>query len=95
MSLRVINAMICLDCDAIFNGDACPDCTGRSAAPLKNWISPLKTKADYMANGKGDKKVVRRKAVKKVLPEETKPSLFVVFVNSTKQLLDKWKKVKE
>lgn len=81
MSLRVMNAMICLDCDAIFNGDACPDCTGRSAAPLKNWISPLKTKADYLANGKGDKKVVRRKAVKKVLPEKKPQSRFASFVS--------------
>ena len=31
-------AMICIECDIIFEGQVCPLCTSRNGYPLSKWI---------------------------------------------------------
>lgn len=39
MNLRT--AMLCLDDDEIFEGDACPRCLNRISIPVRKWLVPV------------------------------------------------------
>lgn len=39
--MKVANAVICLDCDTIFELDHCPKCLSKSFHPLRKWLTPL------------------------------------------------------
>lgn len=39
--MKVATAMICLDCDCVFEGEVCPDCAGRKAIPLARYFQPI------------------------------------------------------
>ena len=41
--MKLEYAMICIDCDEVFDGmafrGACPSCTSRQIAPINKWVS--------------------------------------------------------
>lgn len=44
--MKVCSAVICLDCDTLFESDYCPKCLSKSFQPLRKWLSPLHSFGD-------------------------------------------------
>ena len=40
MSIPLLNARLCLDCDTIFDEPRCPSCDSESYLPVSRWVSP-------------------------------------------------------
>lgn len=38
--MKVSTAKICLNCDAVYEGDLCPDCAGRGFICLSRYFKP-------------------------------------------------------
>jgi hypothetical protein len=55
MSIPLINARLCLDCDTVFDEQRCPSCSSESYFPLTRWVRPAVA---------SEKIVVRKKAKK-------------------------------
>lgn len=39
--MKLRQAILCLDCECLYVGECCPDCTSRAAYPIRKWIPPL------------------------------------------------------
>lgn len=39
--LRVNNAKVCPNCDALYDGPSCPSCSSRNGYPLRRWLQPM------------------------------------------------------
>ena len=41
MSFPLENALLCMDCDTVFDDALCPSCGSESYFPLSRWVQPV------------------------------------------------------